>query len=492
MDLGPSLVSGSGNAATATSAAFTPTDAGHYCFAADFTGDNHYSPTSTPSTDGACFTVSSATLSPVGLGSPENSFGTGDLSLGAGSPTNIWAAVNGFCTSKENGDEFLSRFDATFDGQTQTYNCSATQTSDTPFATGNDEYDPSGYIYDIETPDQTPGTTLTSALTVAAYDPGYNPDGCAAGGLSPDNAIGGSGTSITTVFSLYYAPDPTDTPSPSNLLSTYAAGTNDPASCGQWVTLGTIPAGSADGTYQLQVSTPQQPGQLSDGSNAYGLEVYQGPTFIRCSTIVSVAWFSPDCPTIEGQSALSVYANTPSSTGTFYLADVDASHDNGTMEINLFDPGEGDHYIQILDPNGNPVPFTYQTTDQCPLPDPDQGSTDCAGPGGIPFEQTEYSGSSETGAGGLADVLDVSENIGQPPGIASQSQFNDRHVQLSVNVPTSSTGWWQIRYYSNGDVTDRTTWSVSMSGTASESTTSRPLRRATKSRHRPRGARPAT
>ena len=53
---------------------------------------------------------------PIPLGSPENSFGTGSIALGQGGPSNIWAAVNGFCTAQEQGDLLLSRYDASLPG----------------------------------------------------------------------------------------------------------------------------------------------------------------------------------------------------------------------------------------------------------------------------------------------------------------------------------------------------------------------------------------
>ncbi|HXQ61333.1 MAG TPA: Tad domain-containing protein [Acidimicrobiales bacterium] len=420
-------------------------------------------------------------LPPVPLGSAENSFGTGDLPLGLGNPTNIWAAVNGYCTSKENGDEFLSGFDATFNGSS--FDCPANGDTLSAPATANFEYTPSGYTYDIETPDQTPGGFVQSPLTVAAYDPSYNPGGCPSGGETPDNSIGQSGTQITTTFTLYYAPDPINPPSAVNKMWTDTFATNDPGSCGQWVELGNgngnvngngggIPAGADNGTYQLVVATQaDQPN--SDGTNAYGLEVYPaGSPFSRCSTIPTVAWYSTTCPIIQGQSALSVYVNSSSSMGTFYLANIDSTYDNKTMDIDLFDPGEGDHYIQILDPDGNPVPFDYTTIDACSSsppypPSPHVGSTDCAGGPGIQFPQTTILGTSAAGTfngQSVPDVLDVSGTIKPPTGEESASEFNDRHLQLSVTVPPGTSGWWQIVYYSNSQVSDRTTWTVSLSG----------------------------
>jgi hypothetical protein len=452
MSLGAVAVSGAGVTATATSAGYTPPATGGYCFGADYSGDGHYGPGSDSDavlTD-ECFSVT-APSPPVDLGSPENSFGTGDLPLGAGAPSNIWAAVNGYCSSKENGDEYLSAFDATFTGST--YSCSADQSETTPHAAANYEYNPAGYTYDIVTPH--PAGILDSDITVQAYDPSYNPSGCGGAGETPDNSLGQPTTAITTNFTLSYAPQPSD-PGQDETLNTFTAGTNNPTTCGQWVTIGVIDAGAPDGTYQLQVAT--QAGQVnSAGTNAYGLRVFQGPSFVRCSSIISPGWANPladDCPVIHGQSALSVYANDNSASGTFYLAQIPASDAGGTMTVDLFDPGEGDKDIELIDPDGTGVPFSWATSDDVtsspPCPDcaPDLGFLHYAGP-----DTTE---------------LDVSGTITRPPGQASSSQFNDRHVQLTVAIPPDydalNGGWWQIRYIANPgqSISDRTTWSVAV------------------------------
>ncbi len=475
VDLGTMALAAGGDPgdATATSETYTPPSAGTYCFAAAYSGDDNY--VSAAAADAECFTVTSTASSPLTLGSPENSFGTGALDLGAGDPTHIWAAVNGYCTSKENGDEFLSAFDGTWNGDG--WSCSADHTAETPNATANDEYNgadgnAAGYSYDIVTPPSSSDVTAT-AITVQAYDPAYEPTQCPAeptvtsadpfnpaGGQTPDLDAGGPDTSITTDYTLSYAPVPGDDAADVALTgpgtAPYVAASGDPTTCGQWTTLFTIPAGSPDGYYRVQVNTPQSPGQDSDGVNAYSLRTYQGDTFARCSTLSTDTWYSPACPVIAGQTALSTYADEPGSTGSFYLAQVPASSAGGTMEVNLFDPGEGDKDIQLIDPDGNAVPFTWHTTDSCPPPAPNSASTDCAEDlGFVPLS-------------GAGSALDVSGTIASPPGMESNSEFNDREVQLVVAVPADYTadngGWWQIRYTStNGAVQDRATWSVVLS-----------------------------
>ena len=472
VDLGTVAVSGavagSPGSVTATSDDYTPPSAGKFCFTGLYSGDNNY--------DGAvgsnqCFTVTSTAPVPPTMANPENSFGTGSLSLGTGPATGIWAAVNGYCTSKENGDEFLSAFDATYTWNDGDWNCSAAPTSETPDATTNWEYNggdgaSAGYSYDIVTPPSAGGTTA-APLTVQAYDPAYEPGPCpgqsagtvgSAGGGTPDINAGGPGTSITSDYTLTYAPVPGDDADDvpvSGLVGDdpYVAPSADPTTCGQWATLFTIPAGSPDGYYRLQVTTPQSPGQNSDGVNAYGLRVYQGDTFTRCSTVSTDAWYSSNCPLISGQSALSTFVDQPGDTDSFYLAQVPASDAGTTMDVNLFDPGEGDHYIQVLDPAGDPVPFTWATTDGCDA----TNEPDCAQDLGF----SPLSGSSPTGSPGL----DVSQTISPPPGEESDSIFNDREVQLVVSVPANyiagDGGWWRIQYTSaHGTVQDRITWSV--------------------------------
>jgi hypothetical protein len=71
VDLGTTPLSGSSNAATATSAAFTPPALGDYCFIAVYSGDDNYGSETENSNDG-CFTVTSATPAAPVLGSPEN------------------------------------------------------------------------------------------------------------------------------------------------------------------------------------------------------------------------------------------------------------------------------------------------------------------------------------------------------------------------------------------------------------------------------------
>ena len=457
---------------------------------------------------------------PVPLGSPENSFGTGGLSLDAnGDTSNIWAAINGYCTSKENGDEYQSAFDATYDKQASPpdYQCSGVPNADggDPSATDNYEYNgndgsTAGYSYDIVTPSTAENLGVTTdPITVQAYDPAFEPTQCSgqpavndlspfnpAGGQTVDQSLGSGAADITTDYTLYSSPVPLD-PSFDTLEpaswgaqgdNPYVASSGDASSCGQWVNLFTIPAGSPDGDYRLQVTTPQSSGQNSDGSNSYSLRAYEGSSacdgnscpWTRCSTITTDANYSTSCPVIQGVQDLSVYAtqeataaagsqaacpsDAPSGAtcGSFYLAQIDQSYAGHVLQVNLFDPGEGDKDIELLNPDGQAVSFFWNVTDDCPLPAPNAGSTDCAQDLGF---------ADNPGDNGVGTELPVDGNVTPPTGIVSNSEFNDRHVQLTFGIPSDYTaddgGWWKIEYVSQGsgqDITDRTTWSVALGG----------------------------
>jgi hypothetical protein len=112
------------------------------------------------------------------------------------------------------------------------------------------------------------------------------------------------------------------------------------------------------------------------------------------------------------------------------------------MVIQLFDPGEGARTIEVLDPNGNPVSFDYENVEG--------------------FTPT-YSGTT--------NLLDVSGAGPQPPNRSSTFKFNERKMQLTIDLPANyaalygTSTWWKLRYTtSSSGVTDRTTWSVAIVG----------------------------
>ncbi|MGH9190054.1 MAG: pilus assembly protein TadG-related protein [Acidimicrobiales bacterium] len=366
---------------------------------------------------------------PVPLGSPKNTFGTGDL-LSGSNRENFWAAVNGYCAGHESGDLKLARNESY-----TTSTGSALQCNNGSAA--NPDYDPAGYLYAVELPQ------AQSSLKLEVYDGGYSTTLAA-----PDIALASEAQAVTSVLQVYGTDNtPLDT-SDNPLLSTTTITTNDLLHRNLWMPLHTWVSPTA-GTYYVRVKTNAQTTE-SRASNGFGLRAYTGLLFAACTTISGQAGYSASCPQIHGVGDMSIFANlggSSGSTATFYLAQIDPIHAGKTMQITLFDAGEGAQKIEVLDPNGSPTTFRWTTL--CNPPTPPSGGC---------------------GASGVTS-LTVSGTGAQPyTGLQSTSKYNDRRMTLDISLPPNYTTlygtkvWWQIRYTVGSTSNDRTTWSVNIVG----------------------------
>jgi Putative Flp pilus-assembly TadE/G-like len=264
--------------------------------------------------------------------------------------------------------------------------------------------------------------------------------------------------------------------------------------CKDWFAINASPLTKA-GRYRIQVAAdpalaPLQvnasgtrwDGGRSTSMNTYSLRVRRSSdlptTWTPCSSETSAT-----CPTITGEGAMSVYVRTPGTSDLFLSKMAPANDYRGrTIQVQLWDPGEGASKIKILmpvhpsiDPAGwVSVPFTYSTSDpgladftsSTPVQDRAIGWT-----GG---QRTPVTVSATTGL----DVSGTYANLAPPWPLTerfSQFKFNGRLLTLDVQVPdaygkdsTGATvadsafqgGWWKIRYESGAGVEDRTTWVV--------------------------------
>lgn len=362
---------------------------------------------------------------PVPLGSPKNTFGTGNLL--STDRENFWAAANGYCAGHESGDDKLGFYES--------YSTSSGSTQCNNGAEPSNSYDPNGYLYAIELP------ANASSLKLEVYDAPFYTSG------SPsDISIASGSQQVTTIFEVY---DRNTTPldlSNLTLLNTFTYTTNQSSSTlqNQWVRLHTWTNPQA-GQYYLRVRTLG--GQLnSRGSNGFGIRAFSGSSFSQCTTIVGATGYSTSCPQVHGVSDISIYANGASTTADFYLAQIDPVHAGKTMRVTLFDAGEGADTLRIIDPNGNAATFAWSTP--CSPPTPPTG-----------------------GCSGSGTSLNVSGTGTQPyTGLNSNSKYNDRYMVLDITLPANYTGlfgtktWWKVRYAAGSNPTDRTTWSVNIVG----------------------------
>ena len=373
---------------------------------------------------------------PLPLGSPRNTFGSGDLLTAAsGGAENFWATVNGWCAGKESGDDRLAKWDQIL-GSTSLL-C--------PTSFANPTYDSDGYFYTVD-------VAAAGTLNLWLFDPAY------VEASRPDLPIW-PGSTITTTFKLWGpGPNAFEIPTGGPLLrsTTYASGSTTYQD--QWANF--YSAAAAPGRYFLQVYTAQNEAN-SFGINAFGIEAIMGGSSTippgngtvgsgvnACTTIVGGTGYSATCPKVAGIDAISIFGNLQNgTTASFYLTSVDPVYAGKTMDLQLFDPGEGALTMQVLDPNDLPVQFTWDT----PCTSPPAAAT-----GGC--------------SGGPTSVLDVSGNGTQPvPGEYNGYKFNNRMVNVHITLPSSFVAyngktWWRIAYTFNAAPNDRTTWSASISG----------------------------
>jgi hypothetical protein len=374
---------------------------------------------------------------PLPLGSPRNTFGTGDiLGAGSGGAENFWAAVNGYCAGKESGDPRLARWDQIVSGSSLV--C--------PGASSNADYDAEGYYYTIDVPSGASGN-----LNVYLFDPAF-------GNGRPDQDIWTSNVATTT-FKLYGpGPNTTEIPSGGTLLNTttYASGSTTYQDL--WAPF--YSGAATAGRYFLEVYT--QAGEANSyGINGFGIQAIVGAASpgngtvgsgaAACTSVVGGTGYSATCPKVAGIDAISIFANLGGSAGSvanFYLASIDPVYAGKTMDVSLFDPGEGAQTMKVLDPNDTQVSFTWDTP--CTAPP-------AAATGGC--------------SGGPTTSLDVSGTGTQPVGNAySTSKYNNRYMNLHIPLPTNYSAtygtktWWKIQYTVGSTPTDRTTWAASIGG----------------------------
>lgn len=244
-------------------------------------------------------------------------------------------------------------------------------------------------------------------------------------------------------FALYAADNTpltdTDNPLVAGCSKTYSASTAFELTVMdsvRWNKLCTITTTMPDGRYILRVKNGNA-GIQADGSNQWGMIArYTNATGDGLCDGRGTTTKALMCPRVYGKDAISVYANTQSATASFFLAEIEAEHTGKTLELELWDPGEGGDNIQFLMPTG--------ATTWAPKN----------------FDWVSYNDSgTQTGSGTNQPEVDVTND-----------KFNGQllriRIPLSGYAPPTGNLWWKIQYQFSAtrQVTDRTTWSARVVG----------------------------
>jgi hypothetical protein len=442
---------------------------------------------------GVSRTSTSERVLPVPLGSARNFLGTNLLMPNVNHREGFALAMNGYCTPREQGDRITARADAAFVPGSGFQSC---QPGSPNHVQPNPEHSPHGYFYAVEIPQGYSG----GSIQIQVYD-GPN---CRVTGSIGNNTGAPRDLSLgrpfdtrfrvrdadnidplrATVLGDVVVPGGTKSAGGNTVCSVASAlgNTNPPAGSGGvactgnrwafcWRTLpgGNIATPRPGDVYfvQIQPQTPSTHNQQDD-SNAFSLRVLRNGTFSPCTSDIGESLLFPggnvaDCVNVYGLTHLGVFANIAGASASFYLADIGPQHNGKQLEVTLWDTGEGASTIELLRPDANvpggvPVAFDWQVL--------------CLDASDPPCP-TEAAPSAPQGWGVHRGVtsIDVSGSGTQAgPNRISSSRYNGRFLRLTVQLPddiaTAYGGrtWWRVRYTTATAPTDRTTWSVTVSG----------------------------
>ena len=380
-------------------------------------------------------------INPIRMGNPSNGLGTGNLDpseLGV-PPDGIWLGLNGWCSDHQNGDPIsVEHYGAYVAGGSRFY-CGSS------YVGLNPTYDPNGYDFVVDVP---PGA---GPVALEIFEPGLCTDADATDLLYSASEGSNGGPPIRARV---YANDDTARYHEDNLTGTPVADityttsdcTGGSGAGGRWYTIHTVPSGSAaEGRWYIRINAI--PGTSYTNMNMFSLRARPTADTLLCSSMTDAT-----CPELYAKDWLPLWrpnfgGAAAGQVAEFFLASVSDEYAGKTIEISLFDAGEGMDNIQFLSPDGVEQPF-------------EQRLANCS-VGLICGDTVNWPETSATGNDTCSGVpcLDVTGSV-----------FQDMWTVLTVDLPADYTCspncWWKVRYtpVSGGIVSDRTTWAVRVIG----------------------------
>lgn len=381
---------------------------------------------------------------------------------------NMWAAIESYGYGHANGDAFSNK---------------------------GAEYRSTGYWYSVDIPDT--GVT-NGTVSIQAWDLGYN---CELGCRSPEGDTGGQTPVRMRVFkagALKY--DMSALTPVSGCDTGWVTGTANAAYDQRWKEVCALSAVSAGNRFYIQVqSTETTPvglggtaadsnvttGKTGTGVTGYAVRAVAGTFPSACLDHMPQGDVACYGATGSVQPRLSAYGDMEMYNGInsgqptqFYLADVTPTYGGKTLEISLFDPGDGagTSWVTVRGPSMSSVDGTMVPSSNCTVESRLYGSTTwnsvalSNGPGGAyPGTCTvQTSGGSASSCDGSGQTNKFNDcwlrfRIPLPSDYGQTGTANWTKCNPSVADPVVNPGscWWQISYYvGSGTLGDYTTWSA--------------------------------
>lgn len=280
---------------------------------------------------------------PVPLGSPANVMGFGTQQIGTEAPSYAWTAMMGHCTHSAYGD--LLSLTANDDFGNNNDDC-GTRGS-------NPYHEDGGYEWIIEVP-------TASNVDINIWDVGN----C----RNSDRAVNAAQNDDynTAIRFTLYEPDNTPLTFADNPQYGSSVIGQDQVGCAAWTTLWTTDGETGLWLLRTEIldSDDQQLFDDPAGPDEGGVNYFSIWADSPASGNYCLTFVDPSCPGVYANEWMPVRTEPPSGSAPaiFYLAEIEPQHQNKTLIISLWDPGEGMESMEVLDPNGNAVDFTYQTT----------------------------------------------------------------------------------------------------------------------------------
>ncbi len=403
---------------------------------------------------------------PIEFGSPTNFLGFGTQTLEDGSRVNAWTGMMGYCLPAHYGDVraayYLENNGCRHNGSSNWNTLRATAADDASAPNPNQsillnpEHRPEGYYFIVDVPEG-----RAAGTNVFLFDAPL----CS-------NSSGKPGNDTNDTRLVYTLWDGTDTPlDDSDLINpiVYQPGT-DTTQCNTWFnpTNWNIPVNIVDGSdtnagrwfVQVQNDETRYAG-YGRGVNYFSI---QARDFGATTPTTCYTYYAAPCVGVYARDQLPIRTQTTGDSATFFLANVEAIHQDKQLEVRMWDLGEGMDYVQFLDPNGDPAPFTWTTDDPSPPAE--------VGPGGADEDCTGRTSTATLGIDG-SNCLEVWQDGVAPklPQWSNHGRFNGRWVTATINLDdpdyfTATNTWWRVRYVkeTGQNSADWTTWEVRVIG----------------------------